>query len=225
MQNNHFTTVCLFMCTIALGVLYLIASRELETVQSELERTKVDLQTNKSTLEFTNQCLSETETKLLEVEKELEEFKKPIEYGVAAAPIYDIPLSEELQQYTYDTCLVYGIEDYYEVVLAVMWKESAFDTDVISNGNYGLMQINYVNHDWLVDTLGLTDVLSPRNNIECGVYLLSSLIDKYEDTHMALMAYNMGEGGASEQWARGNYSSYYSNAILAKAESIKADNY
>lgn len=214
--------VCFIACLITMGYRYLLLGKELQLTQELLAETQTSLELAQVDLTLTQGKLEDAEAKLVETEASLEEFRRPVEYGVAAAPLYDIALSEELQQYTYDTCLVYGIEDYYEVVLAIMWKESTFNPDAVSNGNYGLMQINQVNHSRLVDTLGIDDVLNPKDNIECGVYMLSTLIKDYDDIHLALMAYNMGEGGAAEQWSRGNYTSYYSRDVIAKAESIKA---
>jgi hypothetical protein len=102
--------------------------------------------------------------------------EKPKETTVPAAtekpeptiPIYSIPLSEELQAYTYRTCEEYGVD--YEMVLALMDKESSYRAGVISKSDdYGLMQINTINHETLKDALGITDFLDPEQNILCGV--------------------------------------------------------
>lgn len=158
---------------------------------------------------------------------ELVKYHNPIQYDSAAAPTYSsLPLSEDLQQYTYSICEVYGIVDYYPVVLAVMWRESDFKADTISATNdYGLMQINKCNHKYLKENLGLVDMLDPYDNIEGGVYILSELIEKYSDINKALMAYNMGPSNASAQWRRGNYTSAYSRDVLAKVELIELNQY
>ena len=142
------------------------------------------------------------------------------EAPVYEAPVYDIPLDAGLQKYTFDTCVEYGIEKHYELVLAIMWRESNFDINAVSSTNdYGIMQINACNHKALKKKLKFVDIMEPENNIEAGIYLISCMLKKY-DRHEALMAYNMGEAGARRQWRRGNYTSRYSRDIIDKANKI-----
>ncbi len=125
--------------------------------------------------------------------------------------IYDVPLSEELQHYTQDVCEEYGVS--YPLVLAVIEKESMFDTDAVSQTHdYGLMQINQMNHEWLAGVLGITDWLDPKQNILAGVYVLSQY--DYEHPHQVLMSYNCGPTGAKNLWADGVYSTAYSQAVV-----------
>lgn len=139
---------------------------------------------------------------------------------------YNIPLSADLQEYTRMKCVDYGIEEHYELVLAMMWQESNFNPSIISRtDDYGIMQINKFNHKWLAETLGTTNFLDARQNIEAGIYMISGLLVKYQNEHKALMAYNMGEGGARRHWAAGTYTSSYSRNIVTKCKAIKADNY
>lgn len=153
-------------------------------------------------------------------------FVDDTEVRAAEPTYYDIPLSKDLQLYTYNKCIEYGIPDHYELVLAIMWQESNYTADLISKtDDYGIMQINSCNHDWLVDLLGPTNFLDANDNINAGVYIISKLLIKYEDEHMALMAYNMGEHAASLNWQAGNYTSNYSRSVVAKREAIKANNY
>lgn len=138
----------------------------------------------------------------------------------------DIPLDEALQEHTFTLCKTYEIPEHYATVLAVMWRESNYTPDAISGTNdYGIMQINSINNTWLYENLGLTDMLDPYQNIEAGVYYLSTYIKKYGDLHSALMCYNMGEGGASTAWQSGIYSTSYSRDIVVKAEEIKSSVY
>lgn len=139
---------------------------------------------------------------------------------------YDIPLSKELQLYTYTRCVDYGIPEHYELVLAMMWQESNYTPDIISaTDDYGIMQINACNHEWLSDLLGTTDFLDVYQNIDAGTYIISKMLLKYDDEHKALMAYNMGENGAALNWDAGIYTSSYSRGIIAKREAIKSNNY
>lgn len=143
-------------------------------------------------------------------------------YNSAAAPEYDVPLSKELQNYTYNMCRYYGIEDNYRLVLALMWQESGFDAAAQSPTNdYGLMQINECNRDNLQEVLGVTNLLDAKDNIYSGVYILSNLLNEYNDAHKALMAYNMGPSGAEALWERGIYTSNYSEGVVSKMHKLK----
>ena len=143
------------------------------------------------------------------------------EWQAEDVPYYDIPLSQELQLYTYTKCADLGIENYYELVLAMMWQESDFKPDTISKTkDYGLMQINICNHEWLSEELGITDFLDPYQSIDAGTHIIASLLLKYQDPHKALMAYNYGEAGARSHWNRGTYTSSYSREVAGKQEQI-----
>ena len=132
---------------------------------------------------------------------------------------YDIGLDYELQKYTYEQCEKNGLE--FELVLAVMQVESNFKSDLISKTNdYGLMQINKVNHKRLMKELGVTDFLDPKQNIDCGIYMLKELFDKYSDEHKVLMAYNFGEGGMKRNWKKGVRYSKYSQKVLQTRERL-----
>lgn len=163
---------------------------------------------------------------LQESNDKLRLFVDSTEVCAAEPAYYDIPLSKELQLYTYTRCVDYGIADHYELVLAMMWQESNFTPDTISKTNdYGIMQINACNHEWLRDVLGTTNFLDASQNIDAGTYIISKMLLKYEDEHKALMAYNMGERGASLNWEAGIYTSNYSRGVVAKREAIEANNY
>ena len=145
---------------------------------------------------------------------------------IAAGPaIYNVPLDEELQRFTYEMCEEYGIREYYELMLAIMWKESTFCATTISETNdYGLMQINKCNHDGLREALGTTDFLDPEQNIRAGVYMMSKYLHKLSKSE-SLMAYNLGLSGAKRRWAAGTYTTEYSRNVLAKLELVLSNNY
>ena len=146
----------------------------------------------------------------------------PVEEPDEQGPeIYNVPLDEALQRYTYNLCVDYEIEEYYPLVLAVMWRESEFVPTLISKTNdYGLMQINKINHEWLSEKLGITDFLDEEQNIHAGVFMLSLYLHKYEDIDKALMAYNMGEAGAKKRWDAGIYSTNYTRTTRERLELI-----
>lgn len=103
--------------------------------------------------------------------------------------------------------------------MALIQHESSFDPNVISNTNdYGYMQINAINHDWLTETIGVTDYTDPYQNIRAGVFVLRKLFERYQDTDMVLMAYNMGENGASRLWEKGIFETDYTQSILTIQE-------
>ena len=132
----------------------------------------------------------------------------------------DVPMDEEMQEFIY--CLSYGYNVDFPLVMALIENESSFRVDTISKTNdYGLMQINKVNHKWLSKTLGVTDFLDPYQNTRSGIFILRKLFEKYEDTAKVLMAYNMGEGGASRLWKKGIYETAYSKKVMEQAVEYK----
>lgn len=125
--------------------------------------------------------------------------------------LYDIGLPVELQNYTEDLCKEYGVS--YPLVLAIMWQESRYQAGAVSaTSDYGIMQINQGNHEWLEEELGVTDWLDPKQNILAGVYILSAF--DYDDPHKVLMSYNCGPTGARNLWEDGIYSTAYSRAVV-----------
>lgn len=127
---------------------------------------------------------------------------------------------EDLQEFTYYLSAAYDID--YTLVLAIISKESGFMPDGISSTNdYGLMQINACNHEWLTEELGITDFIDPYENIKAGLFILRGLFEKYDSTSKVLMAYNMGENGASKLWEQGIFESNYSKDVLQRQETYR----
>ena len=149
------------------------------------------------------------------------------EWGQHEPRYYDISLSQELQYFTMELCIAYGIGEYYELVLAKIFRESSFRPGVISATNdYGLAQINEQNHGWLSSTLGITDFLDPEQSILAGVHMLSGHLFAFwelgetDRVHRALMSYNMGTGGARRRWEDGDRSSGYSRRVVQTWENL-----
>ena len=159
-----------------------------------------------------------------EVEDEVEdevEYDNPLYHKEAEEVIHpriNCPLDDDTQQMILDKCEHFNID--FAFTMAVIFKESSFKPNVISSdgGDYGLMQINKINHKWLSEQLGITDFLDPEQNVTAGLYMLRQLFEKYEDPALVLMAYNMGEGGAKKQWDKGIYTSDYADAVLQQAD-------
>ncbi len=179
----------------------------------DLARSPTEHQEDKPPNKSEAEAPKETENTALMVQAQ-EEVKKQYIY-------YDVPLDNDMQEYIQDTCDEYGL-DRYDIVIALIERESTFRENVISSTNdYGYMQINECNHEWLSVELSINDFLDGEQNILAGVYILSGLYEKYEDIGLALMAYNCGEKGAKRLWEQGIYSTEYSRAIIDSAEGLQ----
>lgn len=136
--------------------------------------------------------------------------------------IPEIPLSKELQYFTYEQCKERHVS--YELALAVMQRESRFRTDVQGhnpNGSTdnGLMQINSRNEKWLSKEIGIRDLMDPEDNIRAGVFMLSCHVANYGENY-GLMAYHMGAGGMLKAKRNGVSSTAYSRSILEQRDII-----
>lgn len=60
----------------------------------------------------------------------------------------------------------------------------------------------------------MTNFLEPHDNIKSGMFILRKLFEKYETPEKVLMAYNMGETGASKLWEQGVFETNYSKTVL-----------
>lgn len=125
---------------------------------------------------------------------------------------YNCPLSYDIQDFIRVLCERNGIS--MSLVLGLIEVESGFQADVISRtDDYGLMQINAINHGWLYEMYGITDFLDPYNNILCGITILSQHYERFGDETKALMAYNLGATGAKRKWDNGIFETTYTNKI------------
>lgn len=126
---------------------------------------------------------------------------------------YDIPLSHSLQRFIYEVCADENVP--VSLVIAMIDHESKFNPEVVSaTDDYGLMQINAINHGQLEEQYRAADMLDPYQNVFCGIKVLGSYIEKYDDLSYALMAYNMGEYGATKAWESGMKTTSYSDSVL-----------
>ena len=131
---------------------------------------------------------------------------------------YEIDLPMDLQDTVYDCSRMFDIPP--SLILAVMYRESSYNPDSRNGAStcYGLMQVHTVNFDKCYERLGFLNVddikNEPKDNIIAGSFLLSELVAKYDDYHMALMAYNCGEAGAKRLWSEGCFESRYSNNVI-----------
>lgn len=138
--------------------------------------------------------------------------------------IPEIPLSEELQAYTYQQCQEKQVS--YELVLAMMYHESNYDPAAVryyqdGSSDSGLMQINSINSKSLNELYGITDLQDPYENIQAGVSIISGFVHQYGE-HDGLMAYNMGVGGYQNAIANGTYTTTYAQNIMETKGEIEA---
>lgn len=132
----------------------------------------------------------------------------------AYSHISEIPLSFDLQETMQKACEKYGVP--YALALAVAECESSFNLEADSGICWGLMQIHPINYSRL-RKCGI-EPTEYEGNITAGVFLLGELLEKYADTHKALMAYNCGESGAKNLWNEGHLTSQYSVKVVTQSE-------
>lgn len=134
---------------------------------------------------------------------------------------FDVPLSHSLQRFIYEVCADENVP--VTLIYAMIEHESQFDPEIISKtDDYGLMQINAVNHTWLNEEYRCADMLDPYQNVFCGVKIIGSYVSRYDgDLTKALMAYNMGDYGARKAWENGVDKISYSTTILGLMENYE----
>lgn len=128
---------------------------------------------------------------------------------------FDVPLSNSLQRFMYEVCADQDVP--ITLIMAMIEHESRFNPEAVSSTNdYGLMQINAINHSELEEKYRTADMLDPYQNVYCGIRIIGSYLKKYEGNYTnALMAYNMGDYGARKAWANGITSTHYTDTILS----------
>lgn len=108
----------------------------------------------------------------------------------------DVPLSHELLVGIHDIATRYHIEQ--DLILAVIKVESRFIGKVGDNGNsVGLMQIQPKWWQSVAESYGL-NIYTDLGNVEMGVIILKSHINKYGDLTKALQVYNTGNPEGNE---------------------------
>ena len=131
-----------------------------------------------------------------------------------------IPLDVNLQWYIIQKCEAKAIPP--ELVIALIWRESRYQADVISStGDYGLMQINKINHAELSKKLNISDWIEPYQNIKAGIYILDGCIEHTDTYDKALMCYNLGKTGANRLFTQGVYSTPFSRSVIEKMHELE----
>ncbi len=132
------------------------------------------------------------------------------------APLYDVPLSADLQEHIYQLCDDYNVD--MPLVLAIIGQESNYNAGALGDGgnSIGLMQIQPQHHQQRMDKLGTTDLTDPYQNVTVGVDLLAELIDKNNGTEWAVTAYNAGTAAADYHKTIGIRSDYAESVMMLR---------
>jgi len=216
MKKQQLEKMIFLTCTIICLLVLIISGLQVKALEQNIEELNYINSRQAAQLKDKQEQIEVLEIIINNQEVRIREAAEP------QARIYDIPLSEELQEFTYQLCKENNLD--YELVLAMMDQESDYREDVISPTNdFGIMQINAVNHDWLSETLNIDDFLDAKQNIAAGLFMLKDLTTRYEDLHQVLMAYNHGEYGAQKKWEEGIFETTYSRGIIQRKNELKEE--
>lgn len=107
-------------------------------------------------------------------------------------PLSELPLDTEMQIYMYEVCEEYNLS--FAFAAMMMESESHFNPEAVGdNGkSVGYFQINKANWERMATEYGL-NVHDPKDNIKCGIIILTELFEKYEEPYLVIMAYKCGE--------------------------------
>ena len=131
---------------------------------------------------------------------------------------------EKMQVYTYCVCKQYGGR--YDLVVALIEKESGYKFDEVGDDGHsiGYMQIYEEWHKDRMESLNVTDLRNPYQNVLVGIDYLSELIERYGTIQDALAAYNYGEQGAKRNlWKKGIYVYEYNQTIMSRMKEIEEE--
>lgn len=131
--------------------------------------------------------------------------------------IQEIDLPFELQKFTYEKSKEYGVD--HKLVLALMWSESRFQSELISTTNdYGIMQINACHLKDLQRRYGIEsmmDMLDPHLGIDYGTQMIARLVNEF-GLEYGITAYKYGVGGMKK---------YQLSGTIPKRAQIVIDKY
>lgn len=149
--------------------------------------------------------------------------------GVATGPIETYQnWSDDLKSYTQTVCDEYDVD--YSLALSVIYNESRFQsglTHLNSNGttDYGLMQVNEVNLEYLHKTVGINsmnELLNDRVGIRCGVQLLAYHKQYTKNDSTALLRYQIGAGKYKQYLKAGRYTNQTHQQVLTYQTEFKS---
>ncbi len=148
-------------------------------------------------------------------------------------PIYEIEfgLDMEVQKYIYDRCEELNLD--FIKTMGLIHHESKFDsTNIGSTNDYGLFQINKMNHNWLSKNLKTPcEPLDPIINSTWGTYMLKNIYTFWEERvikeeqldHFVWSTYNKGLKGFKSSGEAVNYINKVYESIDYINETIEHD--
>lgn len=136
--------------------------------------------------------------------------------------IYKTDFSEYIEKYAEE----YDVDK--NLIYAIIKAESNFETDAKSNkGALGLMQLMQPTAQEIAPKANIEvneeNIFDPDVNINLGTKYISILIQKYENTGLALAAYNAGSGKVDNWIENGTLNKDGSN--LENVPFIETNNY
>lgn len=145
---------------------------------------------------------------------------KPTEPVQTKTKYYDVPLSNDLQDYIFQLCERYDIDP--ALIIAMIKQESNYNPNCVGDGgdSLGLMQIQAKWHQKRMDRLGCPNLKDPYQNVTVGIDFLVELYGRGKPTQWVLMAYNGGEAYANRNWNNGVTSSY-AKSVLNIRDNLK----
>ena len=107
--------------------------------------------------------------------------------------VYKLEYAEYVKKYANE----YNVDEY--LIYAIIKAESNFEPNAESHrGAKGLMQLMYSTAEDIAKRINVNlnedNILEPDININLGTKYISMLIQKYNNTNLALAAYNAGSG-------------------------------
>ena len=107
--------------------------------------------------------------------------------------VYKLEYTEYVKKYANE----YNVDEY--LIYAIIKAESNFEPNAESHrGAKGLMQLMYSTAEDISKRIDIElnedNILDPDININLGTKYISMLIQKYNNTNLALAAYNAGSG-------------------------------
>ena len=107
--------------------------------------------------------------------------------------VYKLEYTEYIKKYANE----YNVDEY--LIYAIIKAESNFEPNAESHrGAKGLMQLMYSTAEDISKRIDIElnedNILDPDININLGTKYISMLIQKYNNTNLALAAYNAGSG-------------------------------
>lgn len=132
-----------------------------------------------------------------------------------AKKYYNVSLSMEIQDYIFQLCEENNVDPV--LIFAMIETESRFNSNCVSRTNdYGLMQINKCNHNWLKKQYGVDNFLDPKQNLLCGISMMAAYLKNNNgDWVRSLMCYNQGTAGARKSWTKGIYETSYTRKVMS----------